>query len=77
MAQMSFDTPEFKRVLKEALSETLSEQRELVYEVFFEVLEDVGSPKLFEKDYALSKPIVPLLLAPWRRTREDDFPAAS
>lgn len=42
MAQTSFDTPEFKRVLKEALSETLREQRELLHEVFVEVLEDVG-----------------------------------
>lgn len=42
MAQTSFNTPEFKQVLKEALSETLNEQRELLHEVFVEVLEDVG-----------------------------------
>ena len=30
----------FKRVLKEAITETLREQRDLLYEVFAEVLED-------------------------------------
>lgn len=42
MAQPAFNTPELKQLLKEALSETLNEQRELLHEVFTEVLEDLG-----------------------------------
>ena len=42
MAQPAFNTPELKQLLKEALSETLNEQRELLYEVFTDVLEDLG-----------------------------------
>jgi hypothetical protein len=42
MAESAFDTPELKRLLKEALAEALVEQRELLHEVFAEVLEDLG-----------------------------------
>lgn len=40
MAQMDPSNEEMKQVLKEALTETLHEQRELLHEVFAEVLED-------------------------------------
>jgi hypothetical protein len=40
MAQTNLSEPALKRVLKEALAETLQEQRELLHEVFMEVLED-------------------------------------
>ncbi|MBI2477596.1 MAG: hypothetical protein HYV60_02785 [Planctomycetia bacterium] len=40
MAQANVNEQAFKRTLKEALAETLQEQRELLHEVFTEVLED-------------------------------------
>lgn len=40
MAQANVNDQAFKRTLKEALAETLQEQRELLHEVFTEVLED-------------------------------------
>ena len=40
MPESPFDVVDFKRALKEALAETLHEQRELLHEVFAEVLED-------------------------------------
>lgn len=40
MAQPDVDNEAMKRVLKEALTETLHEQRDLLHEVFTEVLED-------------------------------------
>ena len=40
MALTDPNSEEMKRVLKEALAETLHEQRELLHEVFAEVLED-------------------------------------
>ena len=40
MAQTSLSEVALKRVLKEALVETLQEQRELLHEVFTEVLEE-------------------------------------
>ena len=42
MVQSTFNTPELKQILKEALTETLHEQRGLLHEVFAEVLEDFG-----------------------------------
>ena len=42
MAQPALNSPELKQLLKEALAETLNEQRELLHEVFAEVLEDFG-----------------------------------
>jgi DNA gyrase/topoisomerase IV subunit B len=40
MAQTNYDKPALKQALKEALAETLREQRDLLHEVFTEVLED-------------------------------------
>ena len=40
MAPTEVDNRVLKRTLKEALAETLHEQRELLHEVFAEVLED-------------------------------------
>lgn len=40
MALTDPDSEAMKRVLKEALAETLHEQRELLHEIFAEVLED-------------------------------------
>jgi hypothetical protein len=40
MAQPEIDNEAMKRALKEALTETLHEQRDLLHEVFTEVLED-------------------------------------
>ncbi len=40
MVQASFDEPALKRALKQALVETLQEQRELLHDIFAEVLED-------------------------------------
>lgn len=40
MAQSDIDNEAMKRALKEALTETLHEQRDLLHEVFTEVLED-------------------------------------
>ena len=40
MDSATIQSEAFKRVLKEALSETLREQRDLLYEVFADVLED-------------------------------------
>ncbi|MBK1640826.1 hypothetical protein CKO12_02815 [Chromatium okenii] len=44
MFQTASDS-ELKQLLKEVLTETLNEQRELLYEVFTDVLEDVGLAK--------------------------------
>ncbi len=40
MARAGADNEQFKATLKEALAETLHEQRELLHDVFVEVLED-------------------------------------
>jgi signal transduction histidine kinase len=40
MTQTNFNGPALKRAMKEALVETLQEQRELLHDVFAEVLED-------------------------------------
>lgn len=40
MTQTNWNEPALKRVLKEALVETLQEQRDLLHDVFTEVLED-------------------------------------
>ena len=40
MAQPNLSEPALKRALKEALVETLQEQRDLLHDVFTEVLED-------------------------------------
>ena len=40
MAQADINNEAMKQALKEALTETLHEQRELLHEVFAEVLED-------------------------------------
>jgi hypothetical protein len=42
MVQTDLSGDELKQVLKAALAETLSEQRELLHEVFAEVLEDLA-----------------------------------
>ena len=42
MLQPALDNAAFKQLLKEALAETLDEKRELLYEVFTEVLEDLA-----------------------------------
>ena len=42
MALTDPDSEAMKRVLKEALAETLHEQRELLHEIFAEVLEDLA-----------------------------------
>jgi len=48
MFQTASDS-ELKQLLKEVLTETLNEQRELLYEVFTNVLEDVGLAKAIRK----------------------------
>ncbi len=40
MAELNLSEDKLKQVLKAALAETLTEQRELLHEVFAEVLED-------------------------------------
>ena len=45
MTQTDPKNEEMKQALKEALTETLHEQRELLHEVFAEVLEDFALPK--------------------------------
>jgi hypothetical protein len=40
MTQTNWNEPALKRALKEALVETLQEQRELLHDVFTEVLEE-------------------------------------
>jgi hypothetical protein len=40
MTRTNFNGPALKRAMKEALVETLQEQRELLHDVFAEVLED-------------------------------------
>ena len=40
MTRTNFSGPTLKRAMKEALVETLQEQRELLHDVFAEVLED-------------------------------------
>ena len=40
MAQIDPNSDELKQMFKEALTETLHEQRELLHEVFAEVIED-------------------------------------
>lgn len=40
MARIDFNEPTLKRAMKQALVETLQEQRELLHDVFAEVLED-------------------------------------
>lgn len=42
MMQNRFDQETLKKVFKEALAETLQEQRELLHDVFVEVLEDIA-----------------------------------
>lgn len=42
MAQADPDNEAMKQVFKEALAETLHEQRDLLHEVFAEVLEDLA-----------------------------------
>ncbi|MDQ3566163.1 MAG: hypothetical protein M3436_19455 [Pseudomonadota bacterium] len=45
MTQTTVDRETLKQTLKEALSETLHEERELLHEVFVEVLEDFALGK--------------------------------
>ena len=45
MAQTNLNGPALKRALKEALAETLQEQRDLLHDVFTEVLEDFALTK--------------------------------
>ncbi len=42
MTTTELRSPAFKQLLKEALSETLREQRDLLHEVFAEVIEDMA-----------------------------------
>jgi len=42
MQQMIADTNQLKEVFKQALAELLQEQRDLLYDVFTEVLEDIA-----------------------------------
>ena len=42
MAQTNLTEDTLKKLFKEALAETLQEQRELLHEVFSEVLEDIA-----------------------------------
>jgi hypothetical protein len=45
MAQTNYDEAALKQALKEALLETLREQRDLLHDVFTEVLEDFALAK--------------------------------
>ena len=42
MIQVDLDSRDLKQVVKVALTETLHEQRELLHDIFAEVLEDVA-----------------------------------
>lgn len=42
MTTPELHSPAFKQILKEALAETLREQRDLLHDVFAEVLEDIA-----------------------------------
>ena len=42
MTTSELRSPDFKQLLKEALAETLREQRDLLHEVFAEVIEDMA-----------------------------------
>lgn len=42
MTTTELRSPDFKKVLKEALAETLHEQRDLLHEIFAEVVEDMA-----------------------------------
>ena len=42
MTTAEIQAPGFKQVLKEALVETLQEQRDLLHEIFMEVIEDIA-----------------------------------
>ncbi len=64
MAQVQSNEETLKQAMKEALAETLHEQRELLHEVFAEVLEDFAlaeairegrETKIVERDEALHK----------------------
>ena len=48
MAEAPLNQRALKQTLKEALAETLHEQRELLHEVFTEVLEDAGLTKAIQ-----------------------------
>lgn len=49
MAGTTFNGPTLKRAVKEALVETLAEQRELLHDVFAEVLEDFALAEAIRK----------------------------
>ena len=64
MAQVQSNEETLKQAMKEVLAETLHEQRELLHEVFAEVLEDFAlaeairegrETKIVERDEALHK----------------------
>ncbi len=49
MTQPKLNNPEFKQLLKEALTETLQEKRELLHDVFVDVVEDIGLTEAIKK----------------------------
>ena len=57
MAQTNLTDPALEQALKEALVETLQEQRDLLYDVFTEVLED----------FALAEAIREGVISPFQR----------
>lgn len=57
MAQAPLNPRVLKQTLKEAIAEALHEQRDLLHEVFAEVLEDAGMTKAIES--GRKTPLVP------------------
>lgn len=55
MMQNRFDQETLKKVFKEALVEALQEQRELLHDVFAEVLEDVALTEAIRKGQQTEK----------------------
>ncbi len=76
MAQIQPNNEATKQALKEALAETMHEQRELLHEVFAEVLEDFALAEAVREgrqtehaDRAMRSSMS------WRVERKDCFPA--
>ncbi len=50
MQQMIDDENKLKEVFKQAFAESLQERRDLLYDVFAEVLEDIGLAKAIKEE---------------------------
>jgi hypothetical protein len=55
MTQISLDETRMKEVFKQAVLELLQERRDLLYDLFAEVMEDFALPKLFKKVNLLNR----------------------